>query len=60
MEVGKIIIVRMRIVEIVAMIVITQVSNLDNRDTNSPLVLPLRKQDSLGSKVTILVGRIIM
>jgi hypothetical protein len=57
---GKIIITTMLIVEIMAMTVIPHVSNLDNRDTSSPLVLPLRQQVILGSKVTVLVGIIAM
>jgi hypothetical protein len=57
---GKIIITTMLIVEIMAMTVIPHVSNLDNRDIGSPLVLPLRQQVILGSKVTVLVGIIAM
>jgi hypothetical protein len=57
---GKIIITTMLIVEIMAMTVIPHVSNLDNRDTDSPLVIPLGQQDNLGSKVTILVNIIAM
>jgi hypothetical protein len=57
---GKIIITTMLIVEIMAMTVIHHVSNLDNRDTDSPLVIPLGQQDSLGSKVTVLVNIIAM
>jgi len=43
-----------------ALIVILEVNNLDNRETSSPLVLPLGQQEILGSKVTILVGIIAM
>jgi hypothetical protein len=43
-----------------ALTVIPHVSNLDNRDIGSPLVLPLRQQVILGSKVTVLVGIIAM
>ena len=43
-----------------ALTVIPHVSNLDNRDTGCPLVLPLRQQVILGSKVTVLVGIIAM
>jgi hypothetical protein len=57
---GKIIITTMLIVEIMAMAVIPHVSNLDNRDTDSPLGIPLGQQDSLGSKVTVLVNIIAM
>jgi hypothetical protein len=59
-----IIIIIMLIVEIMETTVIPQVSNLGNRDTDSPqdsfLDLPLGYQDNLGSKVTILVGIIAM
>jgi hypothetical protein len=57
---GKIIITTMLIVEIMAMTIIPHVSNLDNRDIDSPLVIPLEQQDSLGSKVTVLVNIIAM
>jgi hypothetical protein len=59
-----IIITIMLIVEIMETTVIPQVSNLGNRDTDSPqdsfLDLPLGYQDNLGNKVTILVGIIAM
>jgi hypothetical protein len=57
---GKIIITTMLIVEIMAMTVIHHVNNFNNRDTDSPLVIPLGQQDSLGSKVTVLVNIIAM
>ena len=60
MGAGKIIITTMLIVEIMAMTIIPHVSNLDNRDIDSPLVIPLEQQDSLGSKVTVLVNIIAM
>jgi len=58
---GEIIIIAtMLIVEIMETTVIPQVSNLGNRDTDSPhdsfLDLPLGYQDNLGSKVITLVG----
>jgi hypothetical protein len=43
-----------------ALIVIPQVRNLDNRDTGSPLVLPLGQHEILDSKVTLFVGIIAM
>jgi hypothetical protein len=55
-----IIIATMVIVEIMETAVIPQVSNLGNKDTDSPqdsfLDLPLGYQDNLGSKVIALVG----
>ena len=59
--VGEIIIIAtMVIVEIMETAVIPQVSNLGNKDTDSPqdsfLDLPLGYQDNLGSKVIALVG----
>jgi len=39
-----------------ALTVILQVSNLDNMETGSTLVLLLRQQEVLGSKVIVLVG----
>jgi len=39
-----------------ALTVILQVSNLDNMETGSPLVLLLRQQEVLGNKVIVLVG----
>jgi len=59
--VGEIIIIAtMVIVEIMETTVIPQVSNLGNKDIDSPqdsfLDLPLGYQDNLGSKVIALVG----
>jgi len=61
--VGEIIIIAtMLIMEIMETTVIPQVSNLGNRDIDSPqdsfLDLPLGYQDNLGSKVIALVGTI--
>jgi hypothetical protein len=62
---GEIIIIAtMVIVEIMETAVIPQVSNLGNKDTDSPqdsfLDLPFGYQDNLGSKVIALVGIIIV
>jgi hypothetical protein len=43
-----------------ALTVILQVSNLDNMETGSPLVLLLRQQEVLGSKVIVLVGLVTL
>jgi len=61
--VGEIIIIAtMLIMEIMETTVIPQVSNLGNRDIDSPqdsfLDLPLGYQDNLGSKVIALMGTI--